>query len=70
MVEDFEKFPSGMKAMGDFIKSQEIVPGNGHKMHYGRYSGRGTCQCGTGTYHATGSNGHEKDDVSVFSSVA
>jgi hypothetical protein len=70
MVEDFEKFPSGMKAMGDFIKSQEIAPGTGHKMHYGLYSCRGTCQCGTSTYHAPGSNGHEKDDASVLSSVA
>ena len=39
------------------------APGSGRKMRYGLYSCRGTCQCGTKTYHAVGSNGHEKDDV-------
>ena len=32
-------------------------------MRYGLYSCRGTCQCGTGTYGAPGSHGHEADDT-------
>eukprot|EP00038_Savillea_parva_P025951 m.50314 g.50314 ORF g.50314 m.50314 type:complete len:571 (+) comp7229_c0_seq2:61-1773(+) len=63
MVEDWEKFPSGMKGLGDWIKSQETFPGSGKKMRYGLYSCRGTCQCGTHTYSAPGSHGFEKADV-------
>ncbi len=63
MYEDLSKFPSGMKALGDWIKAQETYPGSGEYMHYGLYSCRGTCQCGTGTYSAPGSNGHEIADV-------
>ena len=55
MVEDFSKFPSGMTGLGTWIKGQGF--------HYGLYSCRGTCQCGTGTYHATGSHGFEAEDV-------
>lgn len=42
MVEDFEKFPSGMKALGDWIKQHDTYAGSGEKMHYGLYSCRGT----------------------------
>jgi alpha-galactosidase len=63
MYEDLDKFPSGMKALGDWIKAQETYPGSGEYMHYGLYSCRGTCQCGTNTYSAPGSNGHEAADV-------
>ena len=55
LYEDVEKFPSGMKGLGDWIKSQGF--------HYGLYTCRGTCQCSTGTYSATGSYGYEKEDV-------
>ena len=55
MIEDRDKFPSGMKALGDWVKSQGFV--------YGLYSCRGTCQCGTNTYHAEGSHGFEAADV-------
>lgn len=55
MYEDLDKFPSGMAGMGAWVKAQGF--------HYGLYSCRGTCQCGTGTYNAPGSNGHEKADV-------
>ena len=48
LYEDLDKFPSGMKALGDWIKAQ-VVPGTGAHMRYGLYSCRGTCQCGTGT---------------------
>ena len=63
MYEDLSKFPSGMKGLGDFIKAQETFPGSGEFMHYGLYSCRGTCQCGTGTYSAPGSHGYEAADV-------
>ena len=55
MYEDLEKFPSGMKGLGDWVHSQGFL--------YGLYSCRGTCQCGTATYSAPGSHGHEADDV-------
>ena len=55
MYEDLSKFPSGMKSLGDWVKAQGF--------HYGLYSCRGTCQCGTGTYHAPGSHGYEAADV-------
>ena len=63
MYEDLDKFPSGMKGLGDWIKAQETYPGSAQYMQYGLYSCRGTCQCSTGTYHAPGSNGYEKADV-------
>ena len=40
MYEDLDKFPSGMKGLGDWIKAQAI-PGGGF-MQYGLYSCRGT----------------------------
>ena len=52
-----------LKALGDFIHAQETAPGSGEYMRYGLYSCRGTCQCGTGTYSAPGSHGHEAADV-------
>ena len=63
MVEDTEKFPSGMKGMGDWIKQHDTYAGSGEKMHYGLYSCRGTVQCGSKTYSAVGSYGHEAADV-------
>ena len=63
MYEDLDKFPSGMKGLGDWIKATPTYAGSPTMMRYGLYSCRGTCQCGTGTYNAPGSNGHEKDDV-------
>lgn len=35
MYEDLDKFPNGMKALGDWIKAQETYPGSGEHMHYG-----------------------------------
>mmetsp|Transcript_24229 Transcript_24229/g.47642 ORF Transcript_24229/g.47642 Transcript_24229/m.47642 type:complete len:566 (-) Transcript_24229:689-2386(-) len=62
MIDDREKFPSGMKGLGDWITAQDTGR-PGEKFHYGLYSCRGTCQCGTSTYHADGSHGHEIADV-------
>jgi alpha-galactosidase len=63
MYEDLSKFPSGMKALGTWIRSQPTFAGSNDTMRYGLYSCRGTCQCSTGTYSAPGSNGHEADDT-------
>ena len=63
MYEDLDKFPSGMKALGDWIKAQPTYAGSSETMRYGLYSCRGTCQCGTGTYNAPGSNGYEAADT-------
>ena len=61
LVEDRKKFPSGMRALGDWIHNQ-VVPGKGKVMKYGLYTCRGTCQCGTALYHGPGGQGHEKQD--------
>ncbi len=63
MYEDLSKFPSGMKGLGDWIKSTPLYPGSADNFLYGLYSCRGTCQCGTGTYNAPGSNGFEAIDT-------
>lgn len=55
MIEDLDKFPSGMKGLGDWVKSNDFV--------YGLYSCRGTCQCSTSSYHADGSHGSEASDT-------
>ena len=55
IYEDLDKFPSGMRALGDYIKSLGL--------HYGLYTCRGTCQCGTDKYSAPGSHGFEAQDV-------
>lgn len=52
-----------MKALGDWITAQSVAAGSTEKMVYGLYSCRGTCQCGTGLYHAVGSHGHEAADT-------
>ena len=52
-----------MKALGDWIKAQPTYAGSSETMRYGLYSCRGTCQCGTGTYSAPGSNGFEAADT-------
>jgi hypothetical protein len=63
IYEDLEKFPQGMKGLGDWVRSQSVGAGSEEKLVYGLYSCRGTCQCGTGLYHAVGSNGHEAADT-------
>ena len=63
IYEDLEKFPHGMKGLGSWVTSQSVAPGSDEKLVYGLYSCRGTCQCGTGKYHATGSHGHEAADT-------
>ena len=63
IYEDLQKFPSGMKGLGDYITSLPAFNGTGERMRYGLYSSRGTCQCGTGKYHAVGSHGHEAADA-------
>eukprot|EP00316_Scyphosphaera_apsteinii_P013223 CAMPEP_0119338082 /NCGR_PEP_ID=MMETSP1333-20130426/95318_1 /TAXON_ID=418940 /ORGANISM="Scyphosphaera apsteinii, Strain RCC1455" /LENGTH=210 /DNA_ID=CAMNT_0007349277 /DNA_START=129 /DNA_END=758 /DNA_ORIENTATION=+ len=63
LFEDLDKFPSRMMGLGNWIKRQPIYEGSAMKMRYGLYTSRGTCQCGTRTYHAVGSHGFEKEDV-------
>ena len=55
IVEDLNKFPSGMRALGAYIKSLGL--------EFGLYTCRGTCQCGTDKYQGPGSHGHEREDV-------
>jgi alpha-galactosidase len=55
LFEDRVKFPSGMRALGDYIKSLGL--------QYGLYTCRGTCQCSTAKYKAPGSHGFEREDV-------
>ena len=62
IFEDRVKFPSGMKALGEWIHDQE-VPGKGKIMKYGLYTCRGTCQCSTQLYHGPGSHGHVSQDA-------
>ena len=62
LIEDRDKFPSGMKALGEWIHSQE-VPGKGKVMKYGLYTCRGTCQCSTQQYQGPGGHGHEAQDA-------
>jgi alpha-galactosidase len=61
LIEDRVKFPSGMKALGDWIHDQ-VVPGKGKIMKYGLYTCRGTCQCPTKVYQGPGGQGHEASD--------
>jgi alpha-galactosidase len=63
IYEDLEKFPHGMKGLGDWVTSQAVAEGSDEKLVYGLYSCRGTHQCGTSKYGATGSNGHEAADT-------
>lgn len=48
-LEDRELFPSGMKALGEWIHAQE-VPGKGKIMKYGLYTCRGPTQCSRPEY--------------------
>ena len=50
LVADPQKFPSGMRALGDWVHSQ-VVPGHGAVMKYGLYTSRGTCQCSSKPEH-------------------
>lgn len=68
LIEDRKKFPSGMKALGDWIHEQ-VVPGHGKIMKYGLYTSRGTCQCGTALYKGPGGNGYEKIDSKWFANA-
>lgn len=61
MMEDRVKFPSGMKALGNFIHSQRTP--EGVQMLYGLYTSRGTCQCGTEKYQANGTAGFVLHDA-------
>ena len=65
IIEDREKFPSGMKALGQWIHDQ-VVPGKGKIMRYGLYTSRGTVQCSTQQYQAPGSHGFERQDSEWF----
>jgi alpha-galactosidase len=58
MVYDPVKFPSGMKALGDYIHSLGLK--------YGLYTCRGTCQCSTSEYQGPGSQGYEKQDADLM----
>ena len=62
IIEDPDKFPSGMKALGEWVHSQ-TVPGKGKVLKYGLYTSRGTCQCSTQQYQGPGSHGHEVQDA-------
>lgn len=72
IVSDPVKFPSGMKALGQWIHSQ-VVPGDGpasgQRMSFGLYTSRGTCQCSTSTYSGPGSAGHVKQDAQYFAAA-
>lgn len=48
-IADPTLFPSGMKALGDYIHSLE-VPGKGRVMKYGLYTSRGSTQCSRPEY--------------------
>jgi hypothetical protein len=63
IYEDFEKFPAGMKGLGEWITSQPTGHPDGGTMQYGLYTCRGTQQCSTGYYSGPGSYGYEKQDV-------
>ncbi|MFI6124620.1 glycoside hydrolase family 27 protein [Streptomyces sp. NPDC051064] len=57
------KFPSGMKALGDYIHSK------GLKFGIYQAPGERTCAQGVGTYPgSTGSKGHEAQDAAMFAS--
>jgi len=60
MVSDSVKFPSGMKALGDYIHSKGLK--------YGLYTSRGNVQCGTSSYGAPGSYGYYEQDVKIMAS--
>ena len=62
MVEDRRKFPSGMRALGEWVHAQ-VVPGHGRVMRYGLYTSRGSCQCSTKMYQGPGSKGHVRSDA-------
>ena len=57
LTNDPVKFPSGMKAIGDYI--------HGHGLRYGIYASIGTTTC---TGHTAGSLDHEAQDVATFAS--
>src|SRR5437870_9321549 len=57
LTNDPAKFPSGMKAIGDYIHAQSL--------RYGIYASIGTLTC---TGHTAGSLNHETRDVATFAS--
>ena len=52
IVEDRSLFPSGMKALGDWIHAQEIPGTGGKRLRYGLYTCRGRTQCTRPEYRA------------------
>eukprot|EP01113_Clastostelium_recurvatum_P031253 TRINITY_DN3884_c0_g1_i1.p1 TRINITY_DN3884_c0_g1~~TRINITY_DN3884_c0_g1_i1.p1 ORF type:complete len:416 (-),score=85.02 TRINITY_DN3884_c0_g1_i1:74-1321(-) len=58
MVADPVRFPSGMKALGDYIHSKGL--------RYGLYTSRGSCQCSTSQYQGPGSQGYEAQDAKMM----
>jgi len=60
IVYDSEKFPSGMKALGDYIHSKGLK--------YGLYTSRGNVQCSTSKYSGPGSYGHYEQDMKLMAS--
>ncbi len=50
IVEDRKLFPSGMKALGDWIHAQEIPGTDGAHLKYGLYTCRGRTQCSRPEY--------------------
>jgi len=60
MVWDSVKFPSGMKALGDYIHSKGLK--------YGLYTSRGNVQCSTSQYQGPGSYGYYEQDMKLMAS--
>jgi len=58
MVWDSVKFPSGMKALGDYIHSKGLK--------YGLYTSRGNVQCSTSQYQGPGSYGYYQQDIKLM----
>jgi len=56
LLPDASRFPSGMKALGDYMHSRGV--------RFGTYSDEGTLTC----EHRPGSKGHEKIDADTFAS--
>ena len=68
LYEDRERFPSGMRALGDWVHAQ-VVPQTGARLRYGLYHCRGPCQCATTMYapkafvKGIGAQGFEEADA-------
>jgi alpha-galactosidase len=60
IIYDSVKFPSGMKALGDYIHSKGLK--------YGLYTSRGNVQCSTSQYQGPGSYGYYAQDMKLMAS--